>query len=901
MTTTMHAEIQLKGGMRLGAAHKIEPGESYSKTDNGLCAYAPYNVVVYDLASERADEICQWSLHVRAPASYGTKTVLISDVMGTGVKSLKPKKISRDVYVETLWEALDADSNGELSLRELTDWIDNEKFVRNQSFFKLETEHVVRDMLRGMDNDKSKAISKKEFKQYFKSLDRNQLSAIGITILNNTRARVESAIAPFHALDIKKQNVIQTKHFKRWIEGKAHDERTLKIYEELKEDIEMLAKREDLTFWEWMNIVSPVDNNTTHFQTMNRMRLLCSEILGLCLSNSFLNNIAPKMNIAIMICGSRGDVQPFIPIGQKLKKAGHRVRLATHENFRDFVTKNGLEFYPIGGDPKELMAYMVKTKGQLMPGISQLMSPQYWKDTKGRLKMMEDIIMSSWDGANLPDEKGDNKPFKADVIIANPPTYAHVHLAEAMGIPLHMMFTMPWSPTSTFPHPMGNVAYKDLKESVEKSEELTTFMKLYKRTKENKMKSIWVNENVWSYKKVDLMMHVGMHALFEKFREKQGLKPKWKEGASIISEREVPFAYIWSPSLIPKPVDWGEHIDVVGFSELPGSGFTKPPPKDINDWIHKDLSKPPIFIGFGSCVLPNVRKVAETIYEAAKLADVRVIIQQGWAGLGKHLKGCEGVSFVKGAKYEDDTEAPELDLERKDFCLVIGRVAHSWLFDMVAGVCHHGGAGTTYAGLKAAKPTLIAPFFGDQPFWGQMVNNAGAGPKPTPVEQWKPKSLALKFKSMFTKEQKKAAMVLSRAFNREDGAEEAVRIFHEKLNLGKMECDLLQSDVARFWIPNWKLKLGDRALKYLRDDKPTWVHTEMGPINSYKSFDWSHNGCSSYDKELKDIDLENIVVGEKCKEIILRNLKAIWNQRTPKSPKGAEYIKVILPDPRLRL
>jgi UDP:flavonoid glycosyltransferase YjiC (YdhE family) len=51
-----------------------------------------------------------------------------------------------------------------------------------------------------------------------------------------------------------------------------------------------------------------------------------------------------------------GDVQPFIALGQELQVVGHRVRLATHNVFEQFVRDSGLEFFPIGGDPTELMA-----------------------------------------------------------------------------------------------------------------------------------------------------------------------------------------------------------------------------------------------------------------------------------------------------------------------------------------------------------------------------------------------------------------------------------------------------------------------------------------------------------------------------------------------------------------
>jgi UDP:flavonoid glycosyltransferase YjiC (YdhE family) len=75
--------------------------------------------------------------------------------------------------------------------------------------------------------------------------------------------------------------------------------------------------------------------------------------------------VPPRMNICIMVVGTRGDVQPFLGIGKKLQRDGHRVRLATHAIYRPLVTVAGLEFYPLGGDPKELVAYMVKSGGAI--------------------------------------------------------------------------------------------------------------------------------------------------------------------------------------------------------------------------------------------------------------------------------------------------------------------------------------------------------------------------------------------------------------------------------------------------------------------------------------------------------------------------------------------------------
>ncbi len=164
------------------------------------------------------------------------------------------------------------------------------------------------------------------------------------------------------------------------------------------------------------------------------------------------------MNVVIQIVGSRGDVQPFVALGQALKKYGHRVRLATHATFKSFVEENGLEFFNIGGDPAELMAFMVKNPG-LMPGFETLRSGDVGKRRKG----IYEILKGCWrsciepgDGTGVPandDQLEDSgatvpvivdeeaQPFIADVIIANPPSFAHIHCAEKLGIPLHIMFT----------------------------------------------------------------------------------------------------------------------------------------------------------------------------------------------------------------------------------------------------------------------------------------------------------------------------------------------------------------------------------------------------------------------------------------------------------------------------
>lgn len=158
-----------------------------------------------------------------------------------------------------------------------------------------------------------------------------------------------------------------------------------------------------------------------------------------------------RLNVVIQVVGSRGDVQPFVALGAELKRRGHRVRLATHDVFDKFVWDAGLEHYGVGGDPAALMAYMVKNPG-LIPSMKSLKAGEIQQ----KREMVEEMLDGFWEACTRPDA-ATGRPFVADAIISNPPSFAHVHCAQALGIPVHLMFTMPWTSTAAFPHPLANL------------------------------------------------------------------------------------------------------------------------------------------------------------------------------------------------------------------------------------------------------------------------------------------------------------------------------------------------------------------------------------------------------------------------------------------------------------
>ena len=110
-------------------------------------------------------------------------------------------------------------------------------------------------------------------------------------------------------------------------------------------------------------------------------------------------------------------------------------------------------------------------------------------------------------------------------------------------------------------------------------------------------------------------------------------------------------------------------------------------------------------------------------------------------------------------------------------------VPHDWLFQHVAGVVHHGGAGTTAAGILACCPTLVVPFGGDQPFWAERVQELGIGPKPIPRDRLNVVRLTKALADLTsTKKYRVAARELGERLKLEKGVANAADIIEQELH-----------------------------------------------------------------------------------------------------------------------
>jgi len=214
---------------------------------------------------------------------------------------------------------------------------------------------------------------------------------------------------------------------------------------------------------------------------------------------------------------------------------------------------------------------------------------------------------------------------------------------------------------------------------------------------------------------------------------------------------DMPILYGFSPSVIPAPSDWNSNIHITGYW-FAGEADDWQPPSALLDFLQS--GSPPVYIGFGSMSNRNPEQTADLIIQALSQAKQRAVLLSGWGGLQK-------------------TDLPES-------IFMIDSIPHSWLFPRVSAVVHHGGASTTAAGLKAGVPSVVVPFFGDQPFWGQRVADLGVGTKPIPRKKLTAERLANAIQEVVTNEDmRQRAAQLGKQIQTENGIKSAVEIINQ--------------------------------------------------------------------------------------------------------------------------
>jgi sterol 3beta-glucosyltransferase len=215
-----------------------------------------------------------------------------------------------------------------------------------------------------------------------------------------------------------------------------------------------------------------------------------------------------------------------------------------------------------------------------------------------------------------------------------------------------------------------------------------------------------------------------------------------------------------SDYVFPRPNDWSEYVINTGYWFL-DEEVDWNPSSDLLDFMQRGT--PPIYVGFGSLgESSQAVQTTELVMDALKRSGQRGVLATGWSGMSKV-----------------DSIPDEL--------FILESAPHSWLFSRMAAVVHHGGAGTTAAGLRAGIPSIIIPHSNDQFAWGRRVYELGVGSKPIPRRKLTAENLADAIKFVSAKEIKEAAKNLGLRIQSENGAETAAKIIINCLSRERLD------------------------------------------------------------------------------------------------------------------
>ena len=310
---------------------------------------------------------------------------------------------------------------------------------------------------------------------------------------------------------------------------------------------------------------------------------------------------------------------------------------------------------------------------------------------------------------------------KPDIIIFHPKSMAGSHIAEKLGIPAILAVPVPLIvPTAE----SVAIGFPNLK--------------------------LGGSYNKLSYK----LLHKGYHIhddVINEFRQDVlGIDklPKSTTPIQMADGKPIPVLHCYSELISPRPKDWANTTHITGYWFLDPRDDWQPT-VELIDFL--EAGEEPVYVGFGSMAGRNPQRMANIVIDALQKAKVRGIIATGWGGLNV-------------------SNLPETIFK-------IDKAPHAWLFPRVSAVVHHGGAGTTAAGLRAGKPTIVCPFLIDQPYWGERVHALGVGSKPIPQKKLTAEKLAKAILEVTTNQViRQNAENLGQKLRQEDGIRNAIAI-----------------------------------------------------------------------------------------------------------------------------
>ncbi|NMO05119.1 glycosyltransferase family 1 protein [Gordonia sp. TBRC 11910] len=410
-------------------------------------------------------------------------------------------------------------------------------------------------------------------------------------------------------------------------------------------------------------------------------------------------------DIIIATYGSRGDILPLTDFAARLQQSGHSVVMTASTEFADDVTDRGIPVRPVDF---QLDAEMSPDDIDPLKAAREMIMP------KG-MKQLGDNLLDSLD--DVP----------ADLVVLSPFAELAGHpFAEFRGIPSIGARLQPLSATAEYPPALMGA---------------------------------W-SAGAFLNRRAGRFAASALDRLYAKtiasFRDRLGLPGK--SARAMRKQRTAanwPILHGYSPSVLPKPRDWRDGLDVAGYwwPAQPTADWV--PPEALSAFL--DAGDPPIFIGLGSLMVSTseAKRLSDVIGAAVEKTGTRAIVQSGGVGLD-----VAGTGIVN-----------------------IGAAPYDWLFPRVAAVGHSCGAGTTASALRAGVPTIAIPSpGGDQPFWAERLRRLGVSPAALPRPKLGVDALASAIDAALTDPTyQRAAQEISHRIDSEDGGGAMVKRIEELL------------------------------------------------------------------------------------------------------------------------
>lgn len=254
---------------------------------------------------------------------------------------------------------------------------------------------------------------------------------------------------------------------------------------------------------------------------------------------------------------------------------------------------------------------------------------------------------------------------RPDVVVYHPKCLAGPHISEALGVPGVLSLPLPFfTPTRAHAMPfLGGASFGALG-----------------------------NRASYGLRRMGGVLYGGM---INEFRREFGLGRIRRLADPLRNPDGSPVhvLYPYSRHVVPIPDDYPPSAHVTGYWFLDHSDDGWDPPAQLVDFLA--AGKPPVYIGFGSMGFgKGANERREIILAGLRAHGLRGIVATGWGGITPGGAGTDEVLVLEGAP-------------------------HEWLFPRVAAVVHHGGAGSTAAGIRAGRPTLVVPFLGGPAILGR--------------------------------------------------------------------------------------------------------------------------------------------------------------------------------------